>query len=269
MAEAKFYTYVHRKADTGHVFYVGKGKGQRAYTTFNRNKYWTHVVGKHGFVVEIVGIWESESEALSHEIRLIADYRASGVKLVNLTDGGEGTSGHVFTDEARRKISAALSGKQIPVDVRMKIAATLAGRAQPPRSPEHRLNLSAALRGREFSPEHRQKIGESRKDYVCSDETRKKLSEASKGRSHSAETRQKLSAVNIGNKYSLGVKRSEETKRKMSEAQTGRQVSDETRSNMRVGALTRPPISDETREKMSAAHKAAWAARKAAKASQI
>ena len=43
MAEAKFYTYVHRTADTGSVFYVGKGKGQRAYTKFNRTKFWTHV----------------------------------------------------------------------------------------------------------------------------------------------------------------------------------------------------------------------------------
>lgn len=25
MAEAKFYTYVHRRADTGVIFYVGKG----------------------------------------------------------------------------------------------------------------------------------------------------------------------------------------------------------------------------------------------------
>ena len=60
----------------------------------------------------------------------------------------------------------------------------------------------------------------------------------------------------------------EETKQKMREAQIGRVIGAEARANMRLGALTRPKISDETRAKMSAAHKAAWVARKAAKAQQ-
>ena len=77
-----------------------------------------------------------------------------------------------------------------------------------------------------------------------------------------------MRAANLGNTNSLGVKRSEETKQKMREAQIGRVIGAEARANMRLGALTRPKISDETRAKMSAAHKAAWVARKAAKAQQ-
>ena len=35
-------------------------------------------------------------------------YRAEGAALLNLTDGGEGLSGHVFSDEHKAKIAAAL-----------------------------------------------------------------------------------------------------------------------------------------------------------------
>ena len=269
MAEAKFYTYVHRTADTGSVFYVGKGKGQRAYTKFNRTKFWTHVANKHGVIVEIVATWETEAEALADEIRLIAELRALGVRLVNLTAGGEGASGQVFTEETKRKISAALTGRQIPAEVRVKISDALKGRKQPERSAEHRAKLGLAMRGRVFSDEHRQKISAANKGRACTDETRRKLSETSTGRLHSDETRKKLSTINMGNQHSLGVKRSDETKQKMSESQKGRAVSDAARTNMRIGALTRPAISEETRLKMSAAHKAAWIARKAARAAHI
>lgn len=268
MANSEFYTYVHRKADTGEVFYVGKGKGQRAYTKFNRTKYWAHVVAKHGLIVEIVANWVHEHEALANEVALIAEYRTTGIRLVNLTDGGEGASGQVFTAERRKKMSAAMLGKQIPVDVRLKISATLMGRKMPRRSVEHQEKLAAARRGKPLSEEHKKKISESRKNYVCSIETRKKISASGIGRAHSDDAIQKIRAANIGNTHSLGVKRSEETKQKMRDAQLGRVISEGVRANMRLGALTRPAISDETRAKMSVAHKAAWAARKAAKAQQ-
>jgi len=38
----------------------------------------------------------------------IAEFRRRGAKLLNLTDGGEGLTGHVFTEEHRGKISAGL-----------------------------------------------------------------------------------------------------------------------------------------------------------------
>ena len=33
-----FYVYQHRKADSGEIFYIGKGMGRRAYDSFHRSK---------------------------------------------------------------------------------------------------------------------------------------------------------------------------------------------------------------------------------------
>lgn len=43
-----FYTYLHRRNDTGQVFYVGKGKGQRAHDKYKRSAHWKRIVAKHG-----------------------------------------------------------------------------------------------------------------------------------------------------------------------------------------------------------------------------
>lgn len=154
MANGKFYTYIHRKADTGEVFYIGKGKGQRSHTIYNRTKFWRHVVAKHGFVVELVEFFDNESDALSSEIVMIADYRLRGIPLVNLTIGGEGASGQVFTEERKRKISEALKGKEVPQSVREKISQSLKGRKHPPRSDDHRRHLSECQKGKTLSEDH-------------------------------------------------------------------------------------------------------------------
>ena len=49
-----FYVYVHRTADTGRIFYVGKGTKNRAWTKGSRNLHWRNIVNKHGYTVEIV-----------------------------------------------------------------------------------------------------------------------------------------------------------------------------------------------------------------------
>ena len=52
-------------------------------------------------------------------------------------------------------------------------------------------------------------------------------------------------------KKRVGQKRTEETKRNMSVAQKGRTFSEETKMKMKEAAKNRPPISDETRQKLS------------------
>jgi len=99
-----FYVYVHRKATTGEVFYVGKGKGRRAYITSARSDWWHRTVKKHGHVVEIVAYGLQEWYAFELEVELIALYgrrdRGDGV-LLNVTDGGEGASGSYHSVDAR------------------------------------------------------------------------------------------------------------------------------------------------------------------------
>ena len=106
MAEAdtstKFYCYAHRTADDGKIFYIGKGHGNRAYSK-QRSKYWHNKVNKHGYVVEMIASGLSELNAFAMEREFIAFYGREN--LVNLTDGGDGSSGYLFTEDDRKKMS--------------------------------------------------------------------------------------------------------------------------------------------------------------------
>ena len=85
----KYYVYVHRRNDNNEIFYVGKGVGKRAWIK-NReyNEHWTRVVNKHGYSVEIVQLFDTETEAYEFERSLIAEIGLDN--LVNICEGGEG-----------------------------------------------------------------------------------------------------------------------------------------------------------------------------------
>ncbi len=146
-----FYVYVHRKSDNNDVFYIGKGKGKRAYSRHGRSVWWKSTVAKHGFTCEIVEKGLSEQSAFDLEIELIKFYRECGYKLCNMTDGGQGMSGNIASAETRAK-------------------------------------LSARFKGRELSEEWRNKLSISRKGWIPSEETRQKLREHNLGKTQSKET---------------------------------------------------------------------------------
>jgi len=86
------YVYIHRCKAIGTAFYVGKGKGKRAYATTNRSGDWNdHVANlKDGYEVEIEKDNLTEMEAGDLERELIAKHGklldGTGT-LVNRTDG--------------------------------------------------------------------------------------------------------------------------------------------------------------------------------------
>lgn len=101
----KHYVYLHRKADTGEIFYVGEGIRGRLFEESGRNKHWTNTAEKHGFVVEIAKSgFVSITEALAHEVEMIALCKKQGIPLVNLTDGGEGSLKTEQTDKNKENI---------------------------------------------------------------------------------------------------------------------------------------------------------------------
>lgn len=106
-----FYVYIHKKL-SGQVFYVGKGTGNRAYSSYNRNPHWRAVVAKHGFTVEIVSNGLQEWYAFELEKDLIAYYglKSEGGSLTNISFGGGGNGDYIFTDEDKKLISEATSG---------------------------------------------------------------------------------------------------------------------------------------------------------------
>ena len=51
----QYYVYTHLNPKTKEIFYVGIGKGNRAWNQWaGRNKFWENYVNKYGFEVEIV-----------------------------------------------------------------------------------------------------------------------------------------------------------------------------------------------------------------------
>lgn len=104
----EYYVYVWRDS-AGVPFYVGKGKDNRANITHRRSPEFMEIHAQGGCTVEIVDWFIHESQAHAHEVDLIDRYgrREYGGTLINKTDGGEGISGYVHTDDARESIGAA------------------------------------------------------------------------------------------------------------------------------------------------------------------
>lgn len=151
-----YYVYLHRKATTGDVFYVGKGTGRRAYEKRLRSTYWKKVANKHGLVVELYMTDLQEWYALELEASLVDYYgrRDNGTgQLVNLCDGGAAST--YLSDEAREKIRRSRLGKKASDTTRQR--------------------LSASHKGRTFSSEHLEKLSIAGKKRGISQKTRDAL----------------------------------------------------------------------------------------------
>ena len=102
----EYYVYEWFIVDTGEVFYVGKGKGNRYKKTTKRNKFFTNMYTTHRCDVRIVFNNLTEDEAFQKEKERIAYYRENtNFRLTNVTDGGEGISGWNPPQEFRDKQS--------------------------------------------------------------------------------------------------------------------------------------------------------------------
>ena len=109
--ENVFYVYIHRRKTDNKVFYVGKGKGNRAYTVSGRNERWTRTYKKHGMTVEIVFDSLAEDEAYAVEKDTILEMIYFGYPLCNMTEGGDGIRG--LSLESRQKLSRARKDKRM------------------------------------------------------------------------------------------------------------------------------------------------------------
>ena len=113
----EYYVYIHQNPKTKDVFYVGIGKGNRAYNKWaGRNKFWDNYVNKHGFEVELIAEGLTRAQAGKIEIKLIAELGRrqidEGGTLVNRSIGGDGGSiGYTHTEKFKQKLSLDRKGK--------------------------------------------------------------------------------------------------------------------------------------------------------------
>lgn len=190
----KYYVYVWIRKDKNEVFYVGKGSKNRYKDMTMRNRYFLNVVNKVGMdniEIKIIEDNMSEKQAFEKEIYYIDFYKRQGLKLTNLTKGGEGSSNwfNFLSEEEKlrhRKISASFTGRKHTVYTKMKMSKKASGRKL---SEETRKKLSEKAKGRQgywkdkkLPEEARQKISEARKGKKLSDETKKKISQSQIGK---------------------------------------------------------------------------------------
>jgi len=88
VGKGDFYVYVHRDNE-GRIFYVGKGRGDRAWSKDHHPVWYQYVDSRcrGQYIVQIVSYHETEDEALSVESGYIAKY---GQQLVNWQNSGRG-----------------------------------------------------------------------------------------------------------------------------------------------------------------------------------
>lgn len=187
-----FYVYVLFDLE-GAPRYVGKGKGRRWLRHEGRarhqNRRLRAIIAdarSKGLELPKVKIGEglSEEEAFFLERKLIQvlgrQHLCAG-PLVNLTDGGDGESGRVISEDQREKLRIANAGKTL--------------------SEEHKLKISAALRGKKYSPEVVEKIRAGNKgkrrnwkpgSYERFVELQRLNNPGHAGHRHTEETKQKL-----------------------------------------------------------------------------
>lgn len=105
------YVYLHCRESDGEPFYVGLGQGRRGWVirSGGRSDWWKRIATKHGVKVLIAQDNMERRSAVLLEMWLIAKLRHEGVKLCNITDGGEGCLGHSRsrTDAERSKLRSA------------------------------------------------------------------------------------------------------------------------------------------------------------------
>jgi hypothetical protein len=127
MMDRVFFVYVDHTLDENRPFYVGKGTAERVRRR-GRWKVWKAFVNKHGWAPscrEVIFATRDEQAAFQFEKEMIAHLGTFSLWGANMTEGGEGSSGYRWSDEAKKRASGSnhrMSGQSMTEIERAKRA---------------------------------------------------------------------------------------------------------------------------------------------------
>jgi len=137
-----YYTYAFLREDKT-PYYIGKGRGKRIYS---KNRLINPPKDKSLIIFLKKNL--TEAEAFKHEIYMIFVLGRKDLgtgTLRNLTNGGEGASGHVKSEETRNKLSVANTGKIRTEEQKKRYSEAKSGI---PLTKEHKKKLSVSKSGK-------------------------------------------------------------------------------------------------------------------------
>ena len=171
----KYYVYQLRLERSELPFYIGKGSSARSLDHYKRsslakNSHKNNIIKKAmcenvEVLSEILFDGLTEEQAHAKEIELIAFYgrHINGGCLTNATDGGEGSSGHSPSPETRLKLSIANRGRKHSEETKLMMSKMKRG----------------MYKGRKHSEETRARMSDSKKKMTAL--TRKRMSDSRTG----------------------------------------------------------------------------------------
>jgi hypothetical protein len=185
-----FYTYCYLDSNNK-PYYIGKGCGDRIHAPH------------HGCFIDLPPREKrlflkknlTEEEAFKHEIYLIAVIGRKDLglgPLLNLTNGGEGTSGWKMPQTVKDKIGEANSGRERP---------DMVGANNPMKKPEIAEIVAESKRGKPRNEETREKIRQTLTGRKDSKEVRSKKSRAAKGKKKSSSHAKNIKEAKRGTMY--------------------------------------------------------------------
>lgn len=153
-----YYVYAYLRKSDNTPYYIGKGKGNRAF-----KKHVGVSVPDDKSKIIILEKNLTEIGALALERRYIRWWGRKDIGtgiLINRTEGGDGSSGCILSEETKRKMSLARKGNSNKsIATRLKISISLKGK---PKSPEHTAKMIASQKGKKLSEETRAKMSAAR-----------------------------------------------------------------------------------------------------------
>jgi len=208
-----FYTYAYLREDKT-PYYIGKGTGRRIYSTNRKGLKPPKDKSRIIFLKQNL----TEEEAFKHEVYMIAVFGrkdlGTGI-LRNLTDGGDGVSGLIVTEEHRKKLSASMTPEQRS-ERSKKGHATLtpeqrserAKKAQASRTPERRSEI-ARIANASLTPEKRRENAKKAHAKRTTEQRRESGIKAQAGRT----PEQRRESVRKGNATLTPEQRKERTRK--------------------------------------------------------